>query len=1174
MGKSGPLLRCPYCDKGCRTAPGIERHISQKAECQAMRLKERNRHAGTKPTQAQRGAQPQATPLTVELGSNSALPPNADKEMQPAGQSKAQFGNDAHSPCRTPPPTLEGEDEVMATPPRWGPHPFAKRTRHNLFPKPHPDPTAGAPLRFEPIDKRVPPLYTSKLADPETFEEAYWLDHIPIPLADEEKYFKFPRNQSWHWRSVSELDTEILNLPRGPRWYCETKIIKGDRGEEILDLWKRDIGEMIVWILRNRRFLGCTRYAPERIYDSPMKERRIYGEMWTGDWWWRLQNILGAHATIAPIILSSDKTKMTEFNGKQKAWPVYISLGNISKDVRRRPSERATLLIGFIPVTDLSIFSDPKERSERGWELFHSCMESILEPLKVLSRTGMEVLCADGGVRRVFPILAAYIADFPEQVTIACVRDSRCPICWVPHAERGNLSARYPLRDRGRTLDALDDHWNGYSRTINTLGIRPTRPFWRDLPHVNISGCFTPDMLHQIHKGVLGDHLLKWSKALLGENAINHRTQGMPRFQKLRHFAQGISVISQWTGTEAKALASTLLTIVAGYEDPRLVVATRCIVDFAYRAHLPEISEYDLEMMERDLETLDRVKGVFVDGDIEGLLANESRFHGIPKLHMLTHYVFLIRELGAIDGYSTEITERLHIDCVKEPWRTTNHVNPLPQMITYLQKKEAWALLRAYMHDTGLVIDTRFQQESDDDDGDDDDEADGENDRGDGNDGAGDDDDEEGPQETVDNRGDDVGDGTWQPTPSISIAKRPALGRKRGRYLIEKHRAVDLVPATVEYLRHISTSAYIPLSEESYFKLWRRCKLHHHRLPFYPVLEPQTDFVRAFPPNIDAEGRVLRQGFFDVVLFSPTSDDRQDKEGIHRLEAGRVRAIFELPKHLRSTCSEKLVYLERFEPFSERRSRTTDLYTTRHAVHNGRRAACVVPLSRVPCHTNGPSTAALAPPTSSPLITHSTMMDSAATGSAISARSVHIPFASTRTTTPPLPPAFHTVPANSAFQYHDLPTGRSHSSAARSAFSSTNSSDVRALPTTLPSLPGPHNSSKNGRFTRRIHAYRPANHTAVHDSDSERERELDATPEITNLGRDEESRRRHIVSSEQRRRDQLREGFARLKNMLPASTEKCSKLNLLDRATTYVGYLRETLRQTQEELTASKVEVA
>lgn len=40
-------------------------------------------------------------------------------------------------------------------------------------------------------------------------------------------------------------------------------------------------------------------------------------------------------ATVAPIILASDKTQLTRFRGDKMAWPVYLTLGNISKEKRR-----------------------------------------------------------------------------------------------------------------------------------------------------------------------------------------------------------------------------------------------------------------------------------------------------------------------------------------------------------------------------------------------------------------------------------------------------------------------------------------------------------------------------------------------------------------------------------------------------------------------------------------------------------------------------------------------------------------------------------------------------------------------------------------------------------------------------------------------------------------------
>jgi hypothetical protein len=62
----------------------------------------------------------------------------------------------------------------------------------------------------------------------------------------------------------------------------------------------------------------------------------------------RMQNLLGEGATIVPFIIASDQTHLTTLSGSKVAWPVYASIGNISKDVRSRPSQQAMMLIGYI----------------------------------------------------------------------------------------------------------------------------------------------------------------------------------------------------------------------------------------------------------------------------------------------------------------------------------------------------------------------------------------------------------------------------------------------------------------------------------------------------------------------------------------------------------------------------------------------------------------------------------------------------------------------------------------------------------------------------------------------------------------------------------------------------------------------------------------------------------
>jgi len=52
---------------------------------------------------------------------------------------------------------------------------------------------------------------------------------------------------------------------------------------------------------------------------------------------------------------------------------------------------------------------------------------------------------------------------------------------------------------------------------------------------------------------------------------------------------------------------------------------------------------------------------------------------------------------------------------------------------------------------------------------------------------------------------------------------------------------------------------------------------------------------------------------------------------------------------------------------------------------------------------------------------------------------------------------------------------------------------------------------------------------------------------LTDRFRRRETIRKQRIESEQRRRDELRDGYARLKDTLPASNQKSSKVSLLDR---------------------------
>ena len=50
------------------------------------------------------------------------------------------------------------------------------------------------------------------------------------------------------------------------------------------------------------------------------------------------QDKLGDGETIAPVIVTLDKTQLSTFSGDKTAWPVYLTIRNIAKSVQCSPS--------------------------------------------------------------------------------------------------------------------------------------------------------------------------------------------------------------------------------------------------------------------------------------------------------------------------------------------------------------------------------------------------------------------------------------------------------------------------------------------------------------------------------------------------------------------------------------------------------------------------------------------------------------------------------------------------------------------------------------------------------------------------------------------------------------------------------------------------------------------
>ncbi|KAJ3571573.1 hypothetical protein NP233_g3668 [Leucocoprinus birnbaumii] len=95
---------------------------------------------------------------------------------------------------------------------------------------------------------------------------------------------------------------------------------------------------------------------------------------------------------------------------------------------------------------------------------------------------------------------------------------------------------------------------------------------------------------------------------------------------------------------------------------------------------------------------------------------------------------------------------------------------------------------------------------------------------------------------------------------------------------------------------------------------------------------------------------------------------------------------------------------------------------------------------------------------------------------------------------------------------------------------------------------------------------------AEEDDDEEFQPPPPSNPSMSNDARRETIRKQRI-ESEQRRRDELRDGYTRLKETLPTSNQKSSKVSLLDRATSHIRYLETVKEQLETRLKAAEQEV-
>ncbi|KAG1856080.1 hypothetical protein F4604DRAFT_1883139 [Suillus subluteus] len=310
-------------------------------------------------------------------------------------------------------------------------------------------------------------------------------------------------------------------------------------------------------------------------------------------------NRLPVGAALAPVIIATDKMQLTQFSSSKSAYPIYLTLGNIPRAIHRKPFQQACFLLGYLSV------------------------DKILKDDLSTGAEGVEITGGDGCVCLIFPVLACYVADYPEQCLVTCLKYGTCPKCQARTDELAELS-QSTVQTQTWTMGIIEEA----KSSTNTSSAFKTKcmeagigggvflPFWHGFPHCDIHHSITPD--------------------------------------------NGWSSLGQIGGKDRKHMAHILLGCMIGK------VPRDALQDFHHHKNI-----------------------LFNLGVREHL--------DIPKIHSLLHYVDFITWFGTTNNYNTEMMEHFHIDFCKEGWHASNHCNEMPQMISWLSRREKASSFKAYL---------------------------------------------------------------------------------------------------------------------------------------------------------------------------------------------------------------------------------------------------------------------------------------------------------------------------------------------------------------------------------------------------------------------------------------------------------------------------------------------
>jgi hypothetical protein len=395
-------------------------------------------------------------------------------------------------------------------------------------------------------------------------------------------------------------------------------------------------------------------------------------------------------ATRLGVILASDATQLTTGTGDLSAHPLFITLDNIDSATRCKTSTNGLMLLALLPKVKFNMGDRYLARALRD-RIFHACIRSATSSLRSVARFGQMMSDGAGRLRNCYTVLSAYIVDHPEATRLAGVTASVSPTTQATSREFGDAEMKErrwfsitketieKIKEIAHPVDDIEEFVRLSARN-NLTGV--DKLLWDGWDHCEpaIALCF--DLLHSAHK-FWNDHPFHWCKNAISAKELDARFKCLQPRVGWKHFNKGVTTLQKMGCRDHRDIQRYILCVLDGAIPRQLMALIRSFIEYIYTAQAMEVSENDLEDIERLISEFHREKEIVHDRGYRTVPG-----WGIPKLEKQLGIVATIVAQGNLKGLSTEAPEHAHIDNAKNPFRQTNHKDFYPQMIAVVDKME------------------------------------------------------------------------------------------------------------------------------------------------------------------------------------------------------------------------------------------------------------------------------------------------------------------------------------------------------------------------------------------------------------------------------------------------------------------------------------------------------